>query len=61
MILYFKCPKCGQVYSIEGYWKWIFKSLVHCFDLVRWKDYRLTKCPHCEKESFVAWSIIRRK
>ena len=60
-LLYFKCPKCGEIYTVQGYWRWIFKTLIHCFDFVRGKDYRHTKCPHCGEYSFVAWQIITRK
>jgi predicted RNA-binding Zn-ribbon protein involved in translation (DUF1610 family) len=61
MKLYFKCPECGEIYTIDSYWKWLFTTYVHCFDFVRRKDYRRTKCPHCGKKSFVAWKIITRK
>ena len=54
MILTFCCPKCFNKFRINGYWRWILKAPFHCFDI------RYTKCPHCEKRSWMSWYKIEK-
>ena len=54
MILYFTCPKCNKDFMKYGYWRWILTTPFH------WFGKRYTRCPHCEKKSYMAWHTIRR-
>ena len=52
--LEFTCPKCNKNFSIRGYWRWILKAPFHYFEK------RKTKCPHCDKKSYVGWNKITK-
>ena len=59
-IRYFTCPKCGEEFSITNFWSWVFHAPFHAFCLGWWQDYRYTKCPHCDKRSWLTWHTITR-
>ena len=55
MILYFTCPKCGEKFSVNGWFKWILFSPFH------WFLTRKTKCSKCGQYSYVKWEVAERK
>ena len=54
-LLHFNCPNCGAQFTINGYWKWVFQTPFH------WFGKRKTKCPYCEKKSYMKWFAITRE
>ena len=52
--LHFTCPACKKDFIINGYWRWIWRAPFH-----GWVK-RKTKCPHCQKKSWMAWHTITR-
>ncbi len=48
----FICPQCNQNFEMN-WWKWMFTTAFHWFSFREWKDYRKTKCPHCNNKVFV--------
>ena len=59
-IRYFTCPKCGKEFSITNFWSWVFHAPFHVFCFGWWQDYRYTKCPHCNKRSWLTWHTITK-
>ena len=47
-----KCPHCGNEWEYS-YWQWVWKAQIHCFNFIKWKDKRYTKCPNCGKKSWI--------
>jgi len=54
----FNCPKCHASFTIRGFWRWYFEAPFHWFNFKEWRDYRYTKCPHCQKRSLMTWQGI---
>lgn len=48
----FECPHCHHKWTMS-YWKWILTAPFHKFKFKEWKDYRKTKCPHCQYKGWL--------
>lgn len=48
----FECPNCHHKWTMR-YWKWILTAPFHKFKFKEWKDYRKTKCPHCQYKDWL--------
>lgn len=48
----FHCKNCDKDFEMN-YFKWLFTTLFHWFSFKHGRDYRLTKCPHCSKKSWM--------
>lgn len=55
LTLHFICPECNKDFTLNGYWKWILTAPFH------WFIKRKTKCPHCQKRSYVSWHAITKE
>lgn len=53
------CPECGYEWEY-GYWEWIWKAQMHCFNFLIWKDKRKTKCPNCGKKSWIYSERVKK-
>ena len=51
------CPKCGHQFMYKNYWAWVWKNKFHWLwfdkETGRIRDYRKTKCPNCNKISWI--------
>lgn len=56
-IVILKCPKCECGFHYKNYWHWVWKAPFHWLwwdkKTNRIRDYRLTKCPHCDERSWM--------
>lgn len=50
-----ECPHCGYQWT-TSYLKWIFKAQMHWVKWSEKRDYRYTKCPSCNKRSWIKHS-----
>ncbi len=51
-MVHFCCPNCGEMFQMN-WWKWMFITAFHWFNIREWRDYRRTKCPCCGKKSYM--------
>jgi len=47
------CPKCGNVMIYKNYFDWTFRTLIHWFNFLEWRDYCRTKCSNCGEISYI--------
>jgi DNA-directed RNA polymerase subunit RPC12/RpoP len=46
------CTKCGYTWEYN-YFEWVWKAPMHMFNFITLKDKRRTKCPKCNKKSWI--------
>ena len=51
--VYVICPKCGCRMIYKNYFDWTFRTIIHWFNFLEWRDYRRTKCSNCGKVSYI--------
>lgn len=52
-----RCKHCGKISTFKSYWHWVWKAQFHWLwwdkETKRIRDYRLTRCQHCEMKDWM--------